>query len=67
MMTSAEPLACDLCGIKTDSVDTAVASDWSPSYFIGQDDTGRCICSKCTEACCHIASDGELVLNGSDN
>lgn len=55
-------LKCDLCHAEIESVEAAIAADWSPSYFIGKHETCNPICAECSANRCQICDDGELEL-----
>lgn len=59
-------IKCDMCKAAVPSIDQAINANWSPNYFIGNDDTGRAVCPKCAETYCKYV-DGELTLIDDSN
>ena len=49
---------CDICGATVPDIDAAIAADWLPEYWVGDDCRGPA-CATCATAM-RIAPDGEI-------
>jgi hypothetical protein len=58
-----DDLACFFCGATKKNVEEAIASDWSPSFYIGEEEQDGPACADCCGKYLVLEEDaGELVL-----
>lgn len=65
--TAGTPIKCGLCEATVASVPAAIAEDWEPSYFVGDEQCTDAVCPKCRDEKLRLSDDGEMELITSDN